>query len=111
MYTSLPSSLVARAGLSVQDTLPYVLTGLLHVLPWSMDFTKTVLNPFRNAAYTTPVSGTTSICGSYCHDPLQVHSGLALLQVLPPSVDRSSAMKSEGQWPWQIFGSPIRVTR
>src|SRR5438093_1990144 len=71
---------------------------------------KTVLNPFRYAAYTAPVSGTTSIIGSYCHEPLHAHSGVTLLHVRPLSVERSSPMIADGQFPGHGFGSPMRVT-
>ena len=37
-------------GLSFQLTFPYVLTGAVHVAPWSVDFTKTTLKPFMYSA-------------------------------------------------------------
>src|SRR5436853_7557347 len=70
----------------------------------------TVLYPFRYAAYTSPVPGTTSIIGSYCHEPLHAHSGVTVLHVLPLSVERIRPMNAEGQLPGQGFGPPIRVT-
>jgi hypothetical protein len=49
-YTSLPLSLSAMIGLSVQETLPKVLTGAAQWAPWSTDFVNMTLKPFMYSA-------------------------------------------------------------
>src|SRR5215813_4440521 len=108
---SLPEALVAISGLSVQETFPYTFTGVDQVRPWSVDFVNAVekplwRSPFRKAEYTAPVSGTTSIVGSYCaFVPRQTHSGTCAPKVVPPSVELVNEMNGEGQWLVQPGGS------
>jgi hypothetical protein len=55
------------------------------------------------------VSGTTSICGSNWPLPLHAQSGTCLLHVVPPSLERVSAIHGVGQLPLHGFGTPYRV--
>jgi len=89
--------------LSFQLTLPYVLTGFDHVWPWSVDLTKTTLNPLMYTAYTLPVLGTTSMIGSNWPPPLHGQSGFDAANVAPPSWLIRSAMYGVGQLPGQGF--------
>ena len=97
-HTSCPSSLTVKAGLSFQGTLPLVDTGRDHVRPWSTDLENTVFQPSIQIAYTSPLSGTTSMMGSAYHgEPAQRHTGRAFDQVLPPSRERSIMIAAPGQ--------------
>ena len=106
MYTSWPSSLVARTGLSFQDTLPYTGLGVDQVAPWSVDRVNRMLKPFMYTAYTVPFAGTTSMIGSNCPEPLHAHSGFAAPNVAPPSLLTRSEMWGVGQLPLQGFSTP-----
>ncbi len=60
-------------GLSPHRTSGWTKIGLDHVRPWSVEREKWILNWFIHTATTSPVSGTTSINGSYCaFQPLHV---------------------------------------
>jgi hypothetical protein len=99
-----PEALEVISALSVQETLSYTCTGSVQVWPWSVDFVKTVEKPLwrsqlRNAEYTAPVFGTTSMVGSYCaFERSHSQRGTCGLQVAPPSLEIVSGMKGVGQW-------------
>ena len=102
------------SGLSVHATFPYTCTGFVHVFPWSLERMNEVENApwsaLRNAEYTSPVSGTTSIVGSYCAlAPRQTHIGCCWPQVLPPSSEIVSASQGVGQCLGQVLPAPYRV--
>src|SRR3954451_19292112 len=103
---SRPSLLVARTGLSVQETLPYTGTGGVQLAPWVVDFVNRTLKPFMYTAYTVPVVGATSMIGSNWPDPLQAHSGVLWPKVAPPSALTRSEMYGVGQLPLHGLVTP-----
>src|SRR5919201_36327 len=70
------------------------------------------LSALRKAAYTSPVSGTTSMVGSYwAFDPFAPHRGTCAPQLRPPSWETVRARYGLGQWELHVFGWPYRVVR
>src|SRR5947209_235002 len=105
---------MTRIGLSLKVRLPFIVTGAVHVLPWSDDFERTVpgLNVFSHAAYTVPSFATAS-CGSNCQPTfLQAipHTNTVGPQVVPLSLEARTRMLVPGQLCCGHSCAPIPVT-